>query len=115
MARRKKLEVLDEENAAVFAELIVDPNTLDNLRTSIIEKILESRHGQDFFKTMFEENLSLGECPNCKHQNHWLVPEETLNQMGYVSHERDKRVPKATNRENCKRFEEACKKKKVLS
>lgn len=115
MGRRKKVEVLDKENAEVFTELIVSPDTQDPLRTSIIEKILESREGQGYFKTMLEENLSAGDCPRCGHHNHWLIPEEVLNIMGYVTHERDPKVAAVTNAEICSTFEEACPKKKVIS
>lgn len=115
MGRRKKIEILDKENAEVFTELIVSPDTNDPLRTSIIEKILESREGQGYFKTMLEENLSAGECPGCGHLNHWLIPEETLNSMGYVTHEHDSRVAATPNAEVCSTFEEACPKKKVIS
>jgi hypothetical protein len=108
-------ESLDQVNAEVMADLVVDPATTDDLRVKIISKILESREGQDFFKTMFEEQLSYGACPSCNHKNHWAIPEDVLNQMGYVTHVEDTRVPANTDKKSCDRFQEACRKKKVLS
>lgn len=113
MARRRKLEVIDEDNAEVFSELIVEPSTPDNLRVSIIEKILEAREGQDFFKTMFEENLSVGECPCCNFKTHWLIPEDNLNQMGYVTYKVDSGIAKVTNINTCPTYMESCKKRKI--
>lgn len=111
---KKVTEILDKANAEVMADLIVDPSTPENLRVQIITKILESREGQNFSKTMFEEGLSFGECPNCKHENHWAIPEDDLNQMGFVTHEKDPKVPAITTSKICSDYHEACKKKKVI-
>ena len=55
------------------------------------------------------------ECPTCKHQNHWAVPEDVLNQMGWVTHENDDRViSERVEEKDCNQFAEACKKKKVV-
>jgi Zn ribbon nucleic-acid-binding protein len=104
---------LDKASAQVMADLIADPTTPENLRVNIITKIMESREGQDFFQTMFEESLSLGECPDCGHENHWAIPEDILNEMGWVSYEKDPRVPKHTTRDECDQYQEACAKKKI--
>ena len=110
-----KLDRIDRSNADVMADLIADSQTPDQLRVRIIEKLLDQREGQDFFKTMFEEGLSFGKCPDCEHQNHWAIPEDTLNQMGWVTHEKDDRVlAERVTEDDCSRFSEACKKKKIV-
>ena len=111
----KNTEIFDKQNAEVMAELIVDPSTTDILKVNIITKILESREGINFFQTLFQESLSYGECPCCGHQNHWAIPEDNLNQMGWVSSKEDKKVTEETNEENCKLWAEACKKKKITT
>lgn len=108
----KKILALDEKNAEVLVELICGPNISDNLRVQAMEKLVASKDNDSFFQTMLEENLTLGECPHCKHKNHWLLPEEELNQMAYVSMEKDDRVPETTNEKICPEFQEACLKKK---
>ena len=114
MVTKKKTDSLDEANANVLADLIADSQTTDLLRVRIITKLLEDREGQDFFKTMLEEGLSYGKCPHCEHKNHWAIPEDILNQMGYVTHEQDPGVPAATDKDICPDFEQACKKKKIV-
>lgn len=110
-----KTNRIDKANAEVMADLVADPMTTEHLRVKIITKLLESREGQDFFKTMFEEGLSYGECPCCGHTNHWAIPEDELNQMGYVTHEKDTQVESGkTTKEICPDFQEACKKKKIV-
>ncbi len=118
MPNVKKAEFSDD-NAKILADLIVDPQTTDYLRVKIIKEILASREGQTFFKTMFEEAMSAGECPECQHMNHWAIPEVDLNQMDWVTHLRDDRVPENTRTaegspEICDEWQEACKKKKVI-
>ena len=107
------MKFLDKANAEVLADLLADPQTTENLRVKIIIKLSETREGQDFFKTMYEEKLSYGACPCCNHENHWAIPEDVLNIMGWVTHEKDPEVPVATNAESCPEFQEACKKKKT--
>ena len=114
MSTKKKPVSLDEANANSLAELIADSQTTDLLRVRIITKLLEDREGEDFFKTMLEDGLSYGECPHCNHKNHWGIPEDVLNQMGYVTHERDPNVPANTNKNTCPDYEQACKKKKIV-
>ena len=110
-----KINKVDRSNAEVMADLVADSQTPDQLRVRIIEKLLDQREGQDFFKTMYEEGLSFGECPTCKHQNHWAIPEDVLNQMGWVSYEKDDRViSERVEEKDCNQFAEACKKKKVV-
>lgn len=109
----KNFDSLEKENAEVLAELIVAPETSDNLRVQILNKLLDSTSADNFFETMAKEDLSYGACPNCGHLNHWLVPEEDLNRFGIVSHQLDPRVKRTTTAQDCKRFQEACGKKKV--
>ena len=109
---KSKILALNEANAAVLVELVTAPNISDTLRISAMEKLTENKGDDDFFRTMLEERLSYGECPHCQHTNHWLIPEEELNQQGYVSHDEDKRVPETTNEKSCPTFQQACLKKK---
>lgn len=107
------LDHLDAQNAAVLAEIVVDPLTTDALRVSILNKLLEVVEGQTFFQTILRENLSFGACPSCGHENHWLVPEDELAQMKWITHEQDPRVHRETNKQLCNKWAESCKKKKV--
>lgn len=107
------LDHLDAQNASVLAEIVVDPMTSDSLRVQILNKLLEIVEGQTFFQTILRENLSHGACPNCGHTNHWLVPEDELAQMKWVTHEKDPRVSRMTDKKSCKKWAESCKKKKV--
>lgn len=111
--KRTELSDLDSANAAVLAEIVVEPFTPDPLRIQILNKLLEGMESDNFFDTIFAENLDLGECPNCGHLNHWLIPEDDLNKRGYVSHEQDARVPKTTKKDDCPQWQQACKKKKI--
>lgn len=110
---KSKILALDEANAAVLVELITGPNISETLRIAAMEKLTGDKEGQTFAKTMLEENLTYGECPYCEHKNHWLVDEESLNQMSWVSREHDDRVPEHTNADSCPEFQQACLKKKV--
>lgn len=103
---------LDSENAKTIVDLIADPDTPESLRIKLIRKILETRHSDNFFKTMYEQKLSYGKCPNCRHENHWLIPEAELNRLGWVSSEQDSKVPKFANAEICPKWEQACSKRK---
>ena len=109
----KNDDILDAANGQVLADMVADPDTPEHLRVQIINKILESRKNENFFATMLQERLSFGECPGCGHENHWLIPEDDLNQMGEVTHEKDPRVPRMTDIKSCPTWQEACKKKKV--
>jgi hypothetical protein len=106
---------MDEANAAVLVELITGPNISENLRISAMEKLTAAKINDTFFQTMMEEKLTYGECPHCQHKNHWMVPEEELNQMGYVSKDEDSRVPETTTAETCPDWQEACLKKKITT
>lgn len=110
---KKHFDSLEKENAETLATLIVAPETSDNLRVQILNKLLDSTAADNFFETMVKEDLSYGACPNCGHLNHWLVPEEDMNRFGLVSHEDDPRVKRTTTAKDCRRFQEACIKKKV--
>lgn len=103
----------EKDNAEALASLIVAPETSDNLRVQILNKLLDSTSADNFFDTMLKEDLSYGACPNCGHKNHWLVPEEDKNRMGWISHQEDSRVKRMTTAQDCKRFQEACGKKLV--
>jgi hypothetical protein len=103
----------DMENAKVLADLVVDPETPEALRVKIIRKLLETIDRGNFFDTILNEKLSFGACPNCKHENHWVIPEDELNQMGWATHEKDDRVPRTTRVKDCSKWQQACKKKKI--
>lgn len=115
MAKYTKRELeFDAVNASVLASLVVDPLTTDHSRVAILNLLLEQNSEKDFFASMFREGLSLGECPECGHQTHWLVPEDVLNTFGYVSSKEDPRVKHNTTKEDCPEFQESCAKKRVI-
>ncbi len=109
----KRIDTREAKDAKVMAELIVDPQTTDHLKVTIINKLLETNENPDFFPTIFNEKMSLGDCPDCGHTNNWLIPEDVLNKMGYVSHLEDANVSEHTNEESCPEWHEACCKKKI--
>lgn len=111
---RKFDDKLSDANSKALVDLLMDPDTQDNTQIQIIQHLISSRAGQDFFRTIYEENLSFGKCPKCQHDSHWVIPEDSLNKMGYVSHEKDPRVPEKTDEANCVNFKQSCKKKKVM-
>ena len=113
--KSKKILALEEANAAVLVEIITGANISENLRISAMTKLMDTKEDQTFFRTMFEENLTKGVCPHCDHTNHWLIPENDLNEMGYVSMEEDERVPETTDEENCSEWQESCLKKKTVT
>ena len=104
---------LDRENAQVLVELVVDELTPDPQRIEALNKLLESRREQSFFKTMLEARLDHGKCPECSFETNWLIPEAELNQMGMVSSELDTRVKKYTTSTDCPQYQESCSKHKV--
>jgi hypothetical protein len=112
--RKSKILAMDEANADVLVQLITGPNISEALRIQAMEKLTESKQDPTFFKTMLIEKLSYGSCPECGHKNHWLIDEETLNTMGYVSSQEDPRVPEFTTDENCELYQQACLKKKIV-
>lgn len=105
----------DSANAETLIEILMDPVTPESVRLNIIGEILESSKNDTFFEMMFLEEMSLGRCPYCRHKNHWLVPEDELNVMNWVTHETDSRVAKQPTRKTCEVFQEACTKKKVTT
>jgi len=109
------MDDFDVANAAALAEMLGDPATSEKVRLQIINEILESSKNLTFFEKMFNENVSLAQCPFCKHENHWLIPEDDLNQMNWVTHENDERVPQHTSQDTCPDYAEACAKKKVTT
>lgn len=117
MSEKKKsaIQGFDETNGAILAEMLADPTTSEAVRLQIINELNEAAKNSDFFETLFIEALSLGRCPCCQHNNHWLVPEDKLAQFGWVSHQNDPRVKMHTTREDCKEYEQACAKKKITA
>ena len=114
--KSKKVLALEEANAAVLVEIIVGANISENLRISAMDKLLGDREGgETFFRTMFDEKLTYGTCPHCQHENHWMIPEEQLNMMGWVSHKEDERVPETTDIDSCPEFQQACLKKRITT
>jgi len=109
--RGSMMEDFDEANATALAEMLADPNTSEATRLQIINEILESEKGASFFDMMFSEEMTLGNCPMCRHRRHWLIPEEELNIRGWVTHEQDNRVHQHTNEKICPEYQEACSKK----
>ena len=112
---KSKILALNEANAAVLVEIITGANVSENIRISAMEKLTAAKKNNSFFQTMYEEGLTYGECPHCQHVNHWLIPEDEANQIGWVSHKEDARVPEYTDAESCPTFEQACKKKRVTT
>ena len=113
MAPKDKQDSTEDELLKILADLVTDEGTTDHLRVMIIRKIMESREGQSFFRTMFEEGISKGKCPECDHENYWLIPEDSLNELGWVTSKEDSRVTKHPTKEECEEFQESCMKKKV--
>jgi len=72
--KSKKILALEEANAAVLVEIIVGANISENLRISAMDKLLGDREGREtFFRTLFDEKLSYGECPHCQHKKSLVV------------------------------------------
>lgn len=111
----KSVEAFDEANASALAAMLVDPQTSESVRLNIINELNAADSSNSFFETMFAEQLSMGNCPTCFHTNHWLIPEDDLNQMGWISSKEDKRVKPHTTKADCPEFQEACAKKKTTA
>lgn len=111
--KNNKQDDFDEANAQVLIEMLMDPNTTEAVRLKIVTEILDQSKDTSFWELMFQENMTLAKCPKCNHENHWLIPEEELSIMGWVTTEKDSRVPRHTNSEVCLTYEEACSKKKT--
>ena len=112
MAKKSsKTQILEDHNLGILAELVADPGTSDWLRIQIIQKINEAKGGISFFETIYREGLSEGDCPHCGHHRAWLIPEDVLNELGFVSYKEDPRVPPTTDKESCETYAEACLKK----
>lgn len=109
----KSIETREAIDAKVMADLIADPETSEHLRITIINKLLDTQESEDFFPTLMEENMSRGECPECGHDNHFLIPEDVLNKMGWVTHEKDPKVSEHTTEETCPQWQQSCRKKKI--
>jgi len=109
----KLIDSFDELNAAALAEMLVDSNTSEAVRLQIINELNEAKKNETFFEAMFNENLTLGACPICHHKNHWLIPDDNLAQMGWVTYKEDPRVKKHTDSKDCPAYMESCSKKKT--
>lgn len=107
-------KTFNQKNAEALAQIIIDGKSTPQMSVKILTKLLESETSEDFFRTMFEEDLSFGSCPKCGHENHWFVPEQELNKMGHVSFQHDERVKQFTSEKDCPEFAEACAKKKIF-
>ncbi len=105
----------DEANAEVLTDMLVDPKTPESSRLQIINELNDNAKTSSFFEAMFMEELSLGKCPHCCHESHWLIPEDDLAQMGWVTPEKDPRVPRNTDIRICPEFAEACSKKRITA
>lgn len=106
-------ESLSEHNIGILAELVADPATTDHLKVTIINKLLEAQESQSFFETMYVEGLSFGACPECGHENHWGIPEDNLNELDWITYQKDSRVAEIPTAEECPEFQQACAKKKI--
>lgn len=114
MSKKDSTDTLITENAKILASIVVDPQTTENVRIQIINKLLEDAiSDSSFFSTMFDEKMSYEPCPHCGHMNHWLIPEDALNTMGYVTSKEDPEVNVYTTAQDCEEYQEACIKKKV--
>ena len=113
MSKATPKETLEQANARTLAELAVDSQTSEDLRVKIIQKLLDNTQHGNFNATVYAEGLSAGHCPKCNHFQHWLVPEANLNEMGWVTSDKDKKVVRQTKSKDCARYAEACKKKKI--
>lgn len=113
MSNRKNTGNLESDNAKILAELAVDSETSIDLQVKIIQKLLDNTQHKNFFDTVFNDKLSAGNCPGCGHFNHWLIPENNLNEMGWITHLKDKAVVARPKTKDCAKFAEACHKKKV--
>ncbi len=114
MEKKKDFLSLDEENAKILAELVVDPQTTESLRVKILNKLLEKKFDQNFFDLIMNEMLDYGSCPHCNYETHWLTPEAELNQRGWISFEKDSRVKRHTTAKDCPTYQECCAKKKCV-
>lgn len=110
-----KLSDFHKENAQILLSLALDEDTTEHTRIQIFTKLLQSKKDKNFFETMLRELMSYGACPECNHENHWLIPEDDLNQMGWITADKDTRVKRNTTVADCDRYEEACIKKKVVA
>jgi hypothetical protein len=110
---KKSSDSFDEANAKALMAMLLDPSTAEHVRLRIINDVLESEKSETFFETMIKEGISLGECPHCNHKNHWLIPEDDLNTMNWITFQEDPRVPQTTTSVDCDEYAEACLKKKV--
>ena len=117
MAKQKMrtydLETLDEHNLGIFAELLVSDSTPDALRIRIINRLMEVKEAESFFQTMMEEKVSYGACPCCGHENHFLIPEDALNELGWVTSQKDPEVKENVTEKECPKWQQACLKKKT--
>lgn len=101
------------KNERTLADLLTSGKVTTHQQVKIMNKLLEGRKHEGFFEVMFHEKMSLTGCPNCGHQNHWFIPEDVLNRMGWVTAYKDAKVKLATTAEDCPKYQEACVKRKT--
>lgn len=101
------------ESQKALMAILADVDTPADVQVKILAQMLDTKGGSTFFETMFRDLSSFGACPCCGHENHWAIPEQELNLMGFVSAERDPRVHRETNKNICASYEQACPKKKI--
>ena len=106
-------KTIDQKTFEVLAEILVDPATPDHLQITIMNQLLQSKEGESFFQVILEENLDKGPCPNCSAEIHWLIPEDALNEMNYLTHKEIPGVKAQTTREDCVTYGEACAKRRI--
>lgn len=104
---------LSQDNAKALIELVLDPDTPDSIKIKIMNQLVDATGPDTFFDLLLEENLDVGVCPHCGHENHWAIPEVELNQRGIFTYEKDERVKKNTTAEDCPSYQQACHKLKL--
>ena len=107
------ITTLSEENASVLIEIILDPSTPDHIRIKALNALTEASDTNSFFDLLLENGMDYAACPECGHENHWLIPEVELNQRNIFTFERDNRVKKNTTEQDCVKYQQACGKLKI--
>lgn len=110
---KKEEDFLDFQNVRVMADMVADQDTPESLRIKIINKLVESKSDNNFFKAIFDQKLSYGKCPKCHISSHWLIPEVELNKFGYVTREHFPEIPEYPDEKSCPKWQQSCVKKKI--
>jgi hypothetical protein len=104
---------LNAQNAAVLAQIVTDPLTTEHTRVEVLNMLSQVGVSENFFTEMFKLDLSYGACPHCGHEDHWLIPPDELAILDWVVEDKDPRVKRHTTARDCKRYAEACAKRKT--